>query len=76
MSKGFNVSVEIPKEGIDKIIKDYKKMKRYEKSSMFAIEKLSNKDTKIDKLIDKYNTWFKMILLWATTNLTLQSGID
>ena len=56
MSKGFNVGVEIPKEGIDKIIKDYKKMKRYEKSSMFAIEKLSNKETKIDKLIDKYNT--------------------
>ena len=37
-----------------KVVKKYKKMKRYMKSSMYEIAKLSGKKTFIDKLVDKY----------------------
>ena len=37
-----------------KVVKKYKKMKRYMKSSMYEIAKLSGKKTLIDKLVDKY----------------------
>ena len=56
MSKGFDVEVEMPKEDIDRLLKEYKKLKKYQKSSMCAIEKLSGKKTKVDKLIDKYSS--------------------
>ena len=37
-----------------KVVKKYKKMKRYMNSSMYEIAKLSGKKTFIDKLVDKY----------------------
>ena len=37
-----------------KVMKKYKKMKRYMKSSMYEINKLSGKKTFIDKLVDEY----------------------
>jgi hypothetical protein len=39
---------------VDKLIKEYKKLKKYQKSSIFEIEKISGQETKIDKLINKY----------------------
>lgn len=39
---------------VDKLIKEYKNLKKYQKSSIFQIEKLSGQETKIDKLINKY----------------------
>ena len=37
-----------------KIIREYKKLKKYQKSSMFELEKLSGQETQIDKLVDEY----------------------
>ena len=37
-----------------KVVKKYKKMKRYMKSPMYEIAKLSGKKTFIDKLVEKY----------------------
>ena len=37
-----------------KVVKKYKKMKKYMKSSMYEIIKLSGKKTFVDKLVDKY----------------------
>ena len=37
-----------------KVVKKYKKMKKYMKSAMYEIAKLSGKKTFIDKLVDKY----------------------
>ena len=56
MSKGFDVEVEMHKEDIDRLLKEYKKLKKYQKSSICAIEKLSGKKTKIDRLVDEYGT--------------------
>lgn len=39
---------------VNRIIKEYKKLKKYQKSSIFEIEKLSGHETKIDKLINNY----------------------
>ena len=36
------------------VVKKYKKMKKYMKSAMYEIAKLSGKKTFIDKLVDKY----------------------
>jgi len=54
--KLFDVEVEMPHEDIQKLVKEYKKLKKYQKSSMCEIEKLSGKKTKVDKLVDKYNS--------------------
>ena len=37
-----------------KVVKKYKKMKKYMKSAMYEINKLSGIKTFIDKLVDKY----------------------
>lgn len=50
MSKGFDVEFEVPKEQIDVLLKEYKKLKKYKKSNLFTIEKLDGKDTIIDQL--------------------------
>lgn len=59
--KGFAKSVDdkefrlyIKNREVNKIIKQYKKLKKYQKSSIFEIEKLSGQETKIDKLIREY----------------------
>ena len=54
MSGGFDVKVELPQDDIDKLIKDYKKIKKVQKSNMHEIVKLSGKKTSVDKLIEKY----------------------
>jgi hypothetical protein len=54
MSDGFDVKVEMPKEDIDRLLKEYKKLKKYSKSSIYELEKLSGKKTKIEKLVDEY----------------------
>lgn len=50
MSKGFDVDFEVPKEQIDILLKEYKRLKKYKKSNLFTIEKLDGKDTVIDQL--------------------------
>jgi len=59
--KGFANSADdkqfklyIKNKEVNKIIKEYKKLKKYQKSSIFEIEKLSGQETKIDKLVNKY----------------------
>jgi len=36
-----DLTVKIPNKEIDKIIKEYKKIKKYQKSSLFEIKKLN-----------------------------------
>jgi len=54
MSSGFDVKVEMPKEDIDRLLKEYKKLKKYSKSSIYELEKLSGKKTNIEKLIEEH----------------------
>jgi DNA mismatch repair ATPase MutS len=52
--KDKEVKLYVRNREVDKLIKEYKKLKKYQKSSIFEIEKLSGKETKIDKLINEY----------------------
>ena len=64
MSQGFKGFAKSPDDKqlrlyirnseIDKIIKDYKKLKKYQKSTIFEVSKLSGKETAIDKLLNEY----------------------
>ena len=64
MSQGFKgfskpendkeLKLYIKNKEIKNIINQYKKLKKYQKSSIFEIEKLSGNETKIDKLINEY----------------------
>ena len=39
---------------VNKLIKSYKKIKKYQKSSIHEITKLSGKETSVDRLIGEY----------------------
>jgi len=52
--KDKELRLYIKNREVDKIIKEYKKLKKYQKSSIFEIEKLSGQETRIDKLINEY----------------------
>jgi len=56
MTKGFdidNIDIEIPKQDLTRLVKKYKKLKKYQKSNLHTIEKLSGKNTIIDRLIEE-----------------------
>jgi|TARA_R100000081_G_C4660571_1_gene87396 hypothetical protein len=53
MTKGFDidgVDVELPIEDMTRLLKKYKKLKKYRKSTLHTIQKLSGKKTIIDEL--------------------------
>ena len=54
MSKGFDVDsveVEMSSSDMKKLIKKYKKLKKFQKSNLHTIETLGGNDTIIEKLI-------------------------
>ena len=53
MSKGFDVEFEMPREEIDKLLKKYKKLKKYQKSSLFAIKEMDGTETIISEMIQE-----------------------
>ena len=53
MSKGFDVEFEMPQEDIDKLLKRYKKLKKYQKSSLFAVKEMDGTETVISKMIQE-----------------------
>lgn len=62
MSKGFNidsVDIEMSKRDMKRLIKKYKKLKKYQNSNLHEIQTLGGKDTIIEKLI-KESEDFKM----------------
>lgn len=51
MSKGFDVEVEMPKADIDKLLKKYKKIKKYQKSSLYAVKTMDGTENFVSSLI-------------------------
>ncbi|NBV27775.1 hypothetical protein EBS02_01980 [bacterium] len=47
--KGIKISLQ--KEGINKLIKDYKKVKKYMKSSLYQIKTIDGTETYVSELI-------------------------
>lgn len=57
MSEGFNstnkVKVELKKEEVEKLIKKYKGIKKYMKSSLYAIKVMDKNEHFVSKLIEE-----------------------
>ena len=52
--KNKKQGIRINKEEINKVTKEYKKLKKYMKTNMYKIKDMSGKETIISKLIDEY----------------------
>ena len=53
MSKGFDVEFEMPQKDIDKLLKRYKKLKKYQKSSLFAVKEMDGTETVISRMVQE-----------------------
>ena len=53
MSSGFNVGFNYSKGDMDKLMKKYKKLKKYQKSSLFAIKTIDGTEEVISKMIQE-----------------------
>ena len=56
MSKGFSdfdVEVDVKKEDIDRLLKKYKKLKKSQKSSLFALKTMDGTEEIISKLVQE-----------------------
>jgi hypothetical protein len=51
MSEGFEVEVEMPASDITKLLKKYKKLKKYQKSSLFAVKTMDGTENIISEMI-------------------------
>lgn len=51
MSQGFDVEIEMPKSDIKRLLKKYKKIKKYQKSSLFAIKTMDGTEEIVSSLI-------------------------
>lgn len=56
MSEGFNnkLKVNINRNEVDKLLKDYKKIKKYMKSSLYQVKKIDGTEKVVSELLDKY----------------------
>ena len=56
MNKGFSdfdVEFDVKKEDIDRLLKRYKKLKKYQKSSLFAVKTMDGTEEIISKLVQE-----------------------
>ena len=53
MGKGFDVEFEVPQDQIDQLLKKYKKIKKYQKSSLFAVNTMDGTENVVSKMIEE-----------------------
>ena len=53
MNDKFDVEFDMPQEDINKLLKSYKKLKKYQKSSLFAIKTMDGTEKLISKMIQE-----------------------
>jgi hypothetical protein len=54
MSEGFSeesIEVQIYKDGVKKLLKQYKKIKKYQRSSIFEVKTMDGTETYISELL-------------------------
>jgi len=56
MSEGFNnkLKVEINSNEVDKLLKQYKKIKKYMKSSLYEVNKIDGTEKVVSELLSEY----------------------
>ena len=56
MSKGFDINFEgldMSQEGVQELVKKYKKIKKYQKSSLFAVKTIDGTENLVSKMIEE-----------------------
>lgn len=51
--KGFDVDFDIPKDQVQELLKKYKKIKKYQKSSLFAVKTMDGTENVVSKMIEE-----------------------
>jgi len=56
MSEGFNnkLKVEINSDEVNKLLKQYKKIKKYMKSSLYEVKKIDGTEKVVSELLKEY----------------------
>jgi hypothetical protein len=56
MSEGFNnkLKVEINSDGVDKLLKEYKKIKKYMRSPLYQVKKIDGTEKVVSELLKEY----------------------
>ena len=52
-NQGSQLNVQVSKAEIDKIVKKYKKIQKYRKSSLFAVQSMDETGEMISKMVDE-----------------------
>ena len=52
-NEGNQLNVKVSKAEIDKIVKKYKKIQKYRKSSLFAVQSMDETEDMINKMVDE-----------------------
>ena len=56
MGKGFDINFEgldMSQEGVQELVKKYKKIKKYQKSSLFAVKTMDGTENLVSKMIEE-----------------------
>jgi hypothetical protein len=53
MTNGFDVEFDLPPGDLKRLLKKYKKLKKYQKSSLFAIKTIDGTEDIISKLVEE-----------------------
>jgi hypothetical protein len=56
MSKGFDINFEgldMSQEGVQELVKKYKKIKKYQKSSLFAVKTMDGTEEIVSKMVEE-----------------------
>ncbi len=51
--KGFDVEFELPKDQVQELLKKYKKVKKYQRSSLFAVKTMDGTEDIVSKMIEE-----------------------
>jgi hypothetical protein len=56
MSEGFNnkLKVVVNEDGVDKLLKEYKKIKKYMRSSLYQVKKIDGTEKVVSELLNEY----------------------
>ena len=51
MSEGFEVEIEMPRSDINRLLKKYKKLKKYQRSPLFVVKTMDGTENIISEMI-------------------------
>jgi len=58
MKKGFNdsnfdVEFELPRDQVNRLLKEYKKIKKYQRSNLFTVKSMDGTENLVSKMVEE-----------------------